>query len=105
MFEHCHYRHKHSAFTSSFPIYLFEEWTEEIPIEDKTSHVEDSSPTSRVSENSDDEAIVEEVLKEDNENVPKMQTVTKEKWSHLNSQPPLWARFDRYLMYIPSLIL
>lgn len=85
--------HKHSAFTSSFPIYLFETWTENVPVEDETSGAENSPPVSEspVPESSDDEAIVEEVLKED-EKAPKTKTVTKEQWNHLNSQPPLWAR-------------
>jgi len=45
------------------------------------------------SESDDDEAIVEEVPKEaENQPPPKMVNVTKEQWSRLNSQPPLWAR-------------
>lgn len=44
-----------------------------------------------------DEATVEDVAKDDEgESVvppaPKMVNVTKEAWTRLNSQPPLWAR-------------
>jgi heat shock protein beta len=100
LFANFYFSHKHSAFTSSFPIYLFETWTENVPVEDETSGAENSPPVSEspVPESSDDEAIVEEVLKED-EKAPKTKTVTKEQWNHLNSQPPLWARFDLYLRY------
>lgn len=43
-----------------------------------------------------DEATVEDVTKADDESEtpppPKMVNVTKEEWTRLNSQPPLWAR-------------
>ena len=44
-----------------------------------------------------DEATVEDVTKADEGKSevpppPKMVNVTKEQWTRLNSQPPLWAR-------------
>ncbi|KAF8175376.1 heat shock protein Hsp90 [Pholiota molesta] len=63
--------HKHSKFSSSFPIYLWESWQEE-----------------KTPEADEDEAIVEDITKDDE----KMVNVTKEQWSHLNAQPPLWSR-------------
>lgn len=93
--------HKHSAFSSAFPIYLFERWTEEVPDESQIvsehgveKEIEPTSPPA--SESDDDEVIVEEVPKVA-ENIPEppppnMVNVTKEQWSRLNSQPPLWAR-------------
>ncbi|KAF8974761.1 Hsp90 protein-domain-containing protein [Flammula alnicola] len=104
--------HKHSAFSSSFPIYLFERWTEEVPDESAVEEVpaEETPATSSetekapeasespASEVDEDEATVEDVTKEE-ETKPdvelppqKMVNVTKEQWSRLNSQPPLWAR-------------
>ncbi|CAA7259747.1 unnamed protein product [Cyclocybe aegerita] len=96
--------HKHSAFSSSFPIYLFERWTEEVPeeIEEVTPSETEatSSETAEVAETpkadaDEDEAIVEDVTIEEEAKEPpppKMVNVTKEQWSHLNKQPPLWAR-------------
>jgi len=94
--------HKHSAFSSSFPIYLFEKWTEEVPDEsaapeaavpDAETPEASSLPTSEVDS---DEATVEEVTKEEDNKVEpppqKMVNVTKEQWTQLNKQPPLWAR-------------
>ena len=96
-------RHKHSAFSSTFPIYLFERWTEEVldesqvvsePEAEREKEVGPSSPPA--SESDDDTAIVEDVPKEaDNKPElppPKMVNITKEQWSRLNSQPPLWTR-------------
>jgi heat shock protein beta len=95
------FRHKYSAFSSTFPIYLFEKWTEEVPdesqiISEHEVEEEIELPSSPASETDDDEVIVEEVQKE-TENKPEppppnMVNVTKEQWSRLNSQPPLWAR-------------
>lgn len=92
------FRHKHSAFSSTFPIYLFERWTEEVPEESQIipEHGVEKEIASPASETDDDEVIVEEVQKEA-ENKPEppppnMVNVTKEQWSRLNSQPPLWAR-------------
>jgi heat shock protein beta len=92
---------KHSAFSSIFPIYLFERWTEEVPdesAEPEPAVTEEApepseSPASRVDS---DEAIVEDITKEEEtvlEPPPqKMINVTKEQWTQLNRQPPLWAR-------------
>jgi len=53
-------------------------------------------PSSPASEADDDEAIVEEVPTQAEDKPepppPNMVNVTKEQWSRLNSQPPLWAR-------------
>ncbi|KAF8165360.1 Hsp90 protein-domain-containing protein [Crassisporium funariophilum] len=93
--------HKHSAYSSTFPIYLFEKWTEEVPDESvelpATELPDEDTPepsSSSVSAEDDDEATVEDVVKdEENETPPpRMVNVTKEAWSRLNSQPPLWAR-------------
>lgn len=112
--------HKHSKFSSIFPIYLYEKWQEEVPDEttveetpaaaeeipassetpaaeetiSETDEAPEASETPAV-EIDEDEVVVEDITKED-EKVelppPKMVNVTKEQWSHLNAQPPLWAR-------------
>jgi heat shock protein beta len=101
-------RHKHSTFSSSFPIHLFKKWTEEAPDEDFTPQVEESAtstetsdtPESPIPTSLEDEAIIEEVAKGDEGiQIPlaqKMKNVTKEQWSHLNVQPPLWTRLDYF---------
>jgi heat shock protein beta len=42
----------------------------------------------------EDEAVVEELLKEEKTDAPspKMKEITADKWSHLNARPPLWQR-------------
>ncbi|KAH9482631.1 Endoplasmin [Psilocybe cubensis] len=97
--------HKHSAYSSTFPIYLFERWEEEVPEE---TPEEASAPTDSQDEppvepkeslgadSDDDEALVEDVTRDEETKVEpppqKMVNVTREQWSRLNSQQPLWAR-------------
>ncbi|KAF9534344.1 Hsp90 protein-domain-containing protein [Crepidotus variabilis] len=97
---------KHSAFSSSFPIYLLETWTEEVPDEEaakveeaaadpETTRTDTQETPEAESTASEDEAIVEEV--DEKKEVPAppppvMKNVTQEKWSRLNAQAPLWAR-------------
>ena len=116
---HCIRSHKHSKFSSTFPIYLYETWEEEVPDEtavEETPAAEETPASSETpaseetttgtdevpeasetpaAEIDEDEVVVEDITKED-EKVelppPKMVNVTKEQWSHLNAQPPLWAR-------------
>ena len=91
-------RHKHSAFSSTFPIYLFEKWTEVVPDESEEPEQKEIPEPSPESVSPDaDEAIVEDVTKADESDSavpppPKMVNVTKEAWTHLNAQLPLWAR-------------
>lgn len=90
---------KHSSFSSSFPIYLFERWTEEVADEEASNTPEVPGPSEALSALStpeeDDEAIIEVAPKNDEAEeslLPKVKNVTKEEWSRLNAQPPLWAR-------------
>ncbi|KAF8913882.1 Hsp90 protein-domain-containing protein [Gymnopilus junonius] len=86
---------KHSAFSSAFPIYLFERWTEEVPDESSEAEPIASKATPETSEQDNDEVLVEEVVKEDVaevESPKRMVNVTREQWSQLNRQLPLWAR-------------
>lgn len=103
-------RNKHSSFSSTFPIYLFTQRTEEVPDEEAVTPAEDlledlaeesTSPAPestevKESEEDEDEAIVEEIS-EDEEKTPeekeiKMKSVVVDEWMHLNPMPPLWLR-------------
>ncbi|TFK43547.1 Hsp90 protein-domain-containing protein [Crucibulum laeve] len=94
---------KHSSYSSSFPIYLFEQRVEEVPDEDVTTETSDASstdaiesePTTSATDEDEDEAIVEEVTKDEEKPeppAPKMKNVTVEEWVRLNAQAPLWTR-------------
>lgn len=79
---------KHSVFSSSFPLYLYQQQEEEVPEEPAT---ETESPVSdeEAAETSEDEAVIEEVT----ESEPKeKKTTLVDHWAHLNAQPPLWTR-------------
>ncbi|KAF9055246.1 HSP90-domain-containing protein [Hymenopellis radicata] len=96
---------KHSSFSSSFPIYLFTQRTEQVPEEvepteepvetpaEDTSASEEEKPEAEPFD--EDEGIVEDVIEEKEEPVPeppKMKDVVVDEWKQLNSQPPLWTR-------------
>lgn len=109
------YSNKHSSFSSSFPIYLFTQRTEEVPDEDATeaeapetpasdseesdasSEAADPEETKEASETDEDEAIVEDVdgdeEKKEEAPPPKMKSVVVDEWSQLNAQAPLWMRY------------
>ncbi|KAF5388243.1 hypothetical protein D9615_000400 [Tricholomella constricta] len=98
--------HKHSSFSSSFPVYLFTQRTEEVPDEDdveepsiSTSTADaDTTETPADSESTkvdEDEAIVEDVTEESEKKEPpppKMKSVVVDEWVQLNAQPPIWTR-------------
>jgi heat shock protein 90kDa beta len=88
---------KHSAFSTSFPIYLFTQKNETVPDEDATDPPEkEEAPPVPVDELEDDEAVVEEIPKHDDTKEkppPKTKQITVEEWSHLNARPPLWQRY------------
>ncbi|KAF9009082.1 Hsp90 protein-domain-containing protein [Cyathus striatus] len=101
---------KHSSFSSSFPLFLFEQRVEEVPDEEAEKPtievVSSEAPTltpSNHAEVDEDEAIVEEVIKTEDEagepSAPKMKNVTVEEWVRLNAQPPLWTRYDEYNLF------
>lgn len=96
------YSAKHSAFSSSFPVYLFEVETKEVPDEEaiaaaKAAEEAKKAEEAAKAENEDEEeAIVEDADEEKKPEQPEiptpMKNVTVEKWAHLNAQPPLWQR-------------
>ncbi|KLO10241.1 heat shock protein Hsp90 [Schizopora paradoxa] len=87
---------KHSVFSTTFPIYLFEQRTEEVVDEDAIE--EDVSPPESKPDDEDideDEVVVEEVEEsadEVKEKEVKMKTVVVDEWKHLNPLPPIWMR-------------
>lgn len=102
---------KHSSFATTFPIYLFTQRVEEVPIEEPESEVEETTETAAepaesetatpetMSEDEDEEVTVEDAAEEvkaeeveDEEPVVKTQPVIVDEWVHLNSQPPIWMR-------------
>lgn len=92
---------KHSSFSSTFPIYLFTQKTEEVPVEEdeitkEPETVPESEEDSTV-ELDEDEALVEDVptdeeKKSEEPAVPKTKTITVDEWVHANPQPPIWTR-------------
>ncbi|KAH8830866.1 Hsp90 protein-domain-containing protein [Flagelloscypha sp. PMI_526] len=102
---------KHSAYSSSFPIYLYTQRTEQVPDEDailaadaekaaaaaaEEAAAEETSSAETIPD--EDEAIVEDVsddeekTKEEDAPPLPMKDVLVEDWVHLNSQAPLWQR-------------
>jgi heat shock protein beta len=103
------YSNKHSSYSSSFPIYVFTQKTDQVPDEDVSetsstptsdSTLSDSStstPAEMLEEN-EDQAIVEEITGDEEKKIdtpapPKMKSVVVDEWVQLNAQPPLWTRF------------
>ncbi|KAF7352824.1 HSP90-domain-containing protein [Mycena venus] len=95
---------KHSSYSSTFPIYLFTQKSEEVPDEDavEPSASEETAPeasetaeTEKKDPEDSDEAIVEEEAEEKPKAEPappKMKTVITDEWLQLNALPPLWMR-------------
>lgn len=81
---------KHSAFSTTFPIYLFDRLKEEVPVEDD----EDGIPTAETvdkSEDDEDDAVIEDVTEKPVKE-KKTKIILTDHWLRLNEQPPLWQR-------------
>lgn len=76
---------QHSSFSTAFPIYLWNEVEEEVPVEEEEVHTTESETPE-----DEDEAIVEEDTEP--ETTPETKKVMVGRWEHMNSQPPLWMR-------------
>ncbi|KAJ6484984.1 Hsp90 protein-domain-containing protein [Mycena vitilis] len=93
---------KHSSYSTTFPIYLFTQRTEEVPedavaSDDKTEASESPADTedTKIPEDSDEAVVEEEDTTEEKsaEPVPpKMKSVVTDEWVKLNALPPLWMR-------------
>ncbi|KEP55374.1 cation-transporting ATPase [Rhizoctonia solani 123E] len=100
---------KHSAFATSFPLYLQTFKTEEVPDEEAIVAAKEAEPEAtstsvaepketKSADLDEDEAIVEDVKEDDekkDEPTPPptpMKNVTTEEWVRLNDQAPLWMR-------------
>jgi heat shock protein beta len=77
---------QHSSFSTAFPIYLWNEVEEEVPVEEEEVHTTESETPE-----DEDEAIVEEDTEP--ETTPETKKVMVGRWEHMNSQPPLWMRY------------
>ena len=76
---------KHSSFATAFPIYLYTQRTEEVPVEDETT---EKTEKPKSDDEDDEEAVVEDV-EEAEEKPVQTKSVTVEEWVHLNSQLPI----------------
>ncbi|KAA1466486.1 HSP90-domain-containing protein [Dentipellis sp. KUC8613] len=85
---------KHSAFSTTFPIYLSYQKEEEVPIEETPAEVTKEATEDNDDDDDEDEAVIEEVSEdsEKEKEKPKTKTVLVDDWQHLNAQPPLWTR-------------
>lgn len=81
---------KHSAFSSAFPMYLYELREQEV----KEESAAESEPviTEEAIETSEDEVVIEEVKESQPTEVEK-KTILVDHWIHANSRPPLWTRY------------
>jgi heat shock protein beta len=93
--------HKHSAFSSTFPIYLFTQKTEEVPVEEDELPKEPEAVSEPEEDSTidldDDEVLIEDVPTEEEAKpevpvVPKTKKITVDEWVHANPQPPIWTR-------------
>jgi heat shock protein beta len=94
--------HKHSAFSSTFPIYLFTQKTEEVPVEEDELPKEPEAVSEPEEDSTidldDDEVLIEDVPTEEEAKpevpvVPKTKKITVDEWVHANPQPPIWTRY------------
>ncbi|KIO12942.1 hypothetical protein M404DRAFT_993917 [Pisolithus tinctorius Marx 270] len=76
--------HHHSSFSTAFPIYIWNEVEEDVPVEQDIGGVGEDGPQD------EGEAIVEDAMPADS--VPNTKKVLVGRWEHINSQPPLWMR-------------
>ncbi|ETW84044.1 hypothetical protein HETIRDRAFT_381382 [Heterobasidion irregulare TC 32-1] len=81
--------HKHSSFSTTFPIYIYSQEEKQVPVEE--TEPEAPTPSPETDSDDEDEAVIEEVV-EEKEKEPKTKTVLVDEWTHLNAQPPLWVR-------------
>lgn len=87
---------------------MFTQRREQVPDEDAiVEEIPAPEETPAASENADaDEAVVEEVVDEDEETKEpepvKMKDILVDNWLHLNSQAPLWQRYLRIIPFEPE---
>jgi heat shock protein beta len=80
---------QHSAFSTAFPIYIWNSVEEEVPEVDEEALLDNMEE--KPLDADEDEAVVEEETEKEPAS-PKMKKVMVGQWEHLNSQPPLWMR-------------
>ncbi|KAL5527454.1 hypothetical protein ACEPAG_6245 [Sanghuangporus baumii] len=89
---------KHSGFSTTFPIYLFHQYEDEVPIEDEESPASDKGDPEKApssTDEDDDEAVIEDVSDEEKDSEEKEKKTKKvliDEWMHINPLPPVWLR-------------
>ena len=88
---------KHSSFSTTFPIYLFTQKTEEVPVEEEetstTEAADEAAASADATDGENEEAVVEDVEEtEVEQKEQKTKSVVVDEWVHLNSQAPIWMR-------------
>ena len=87
---------KHSAFSTSFPIYLFTQREEEVPVpeEERQPEAEPEKQEEPAKKADEEEAVVEDATEknEEKEEIVPTKKVVVDEWVQLNSQAPLWTR-------------
>jgi heat shock protein 90kDa beta len=84
-----HLVRKHSAFSSSFPVYLSRQREEEVPEEPVAESPVNNEESA---DHAEDEAVIEEVDESQTKEV-KTKKIQVDDWLHLNPAPPLWTRY------------
>ncbi|KAI0036712.1 heat shock protein Hsp90 [Vararia minispora EC-137] len=86
--------HKHSVFSTQFPIYMHEMKDKEVPDEDAEAEAEAERSEKDETDTllDEDEAIIEDIEEEGEKPEPKTKTIKVEDWVMLNAQPPLWTQ-------------
>ncbi|KAI6119360.1 Hsp90 protein-domain-containing protein [Pisolithus croceorrhizus] len=86
--------HHHSSFSTAFPIYLWNEVEEEIPVEEGVGEVDNDTPQD------DAEAVVEDTMPAEAAPTPEKQTrtVKGQSWT-LNSDPKTVSDEEYHLLY------
>lgn len=84
---------KHSAFSTTYPIFLFDRLKSEVPDEDaeEETKADDAETTPKPDGEEDDDAVIEDVT-EKKPKEKKTKIVLTDHWLRLNEQPPLWQR-------------
>ncbi|THH32719.1 hypothetical protein EUX98_g1478 [Antrodiella citrinella] len=79
---------KHSSFSSSFPIYLFTQRLETVPVEE----AEVVETLAAKPESDDEDEVVIEEAAEEKEKTAETKTVMIDEWVQMNAQAPIWTR-------------
>ena len=85
---------KHSAFSTSFPIYLLTQREEDVPVleEERKPDTEPEKKEEATEQVDEEEAVVEDATEKEEKEKPVPTKMIVDEWVQLNSQAPLWTR-------------